>query len=206
MTPQDRPRDPLYNAVSHRVQLLQSQYLADVAYAVATLARLRRCEPGDVGADPLVWSETLDWPDDAIGPRYGDEPTAAERAAHASMVLFALHQQSHDQPVHRPGVSLGRAVGQLARARAHEEELDSSTVKRFHQVSLATDLSGRLHFLRGVIQLLRAESPPIGLDYGLLALDLRHLANPRLEPDPVLFRWGRDLHTRPKPATNEETK
>lgn len=103
MTPQDRPRDPLYNAVSHRVQLLQSQYLADVAYAVATLARLRRCEPGDVGADPLVWSETLDWPDDAIGPRYGDEPTAAERAAHASMVLFALHQQSHDQPVHRPG-------------------------------------------------------------------------------------------------------
>ncbi|MFV0534006.1 MAG: type I-E CRISPR-associated protein Cse2/CasB [Cumulibacter sp.] len=200
-----RQRDPLYDAVAHRVQSLQAQFLKDEPHAVATLARLRRCDPADVGAEPLVWSVTLDGlPDEVVGPRHGDDPTPAERAVHASLVLYALHQQSGDEGVHQPGVSLGLAVGRLARARAHEEDLDPSTIKRFHQVSLANDFAGRLHFLRGVIQLMRAESPPIGLDYGLLALDLRDLADERRSPDRVLFRWGRDLHFNPK-TTNQET-
>lgn len=200
-----RKHDPLYDAVADRVQSLQDQFLHDEPYAVATLARLRRCNPADVGAEPLVWSVTLDGlPDEVVGQREDDDPTPAERAVHASLVLYSLHQQSRDEAVHRPGVSLGSAVGQLARARAQEEDLDSSTIKRFHQVSLANDFAGRLHFLRGVIQLMRAASPPVGFDYGLLALDLRDLADPHRSPDPVLFRWGRDLHFKPKP-TNQET-
>lgn len=200
-----RQRDPLYNLVAHRVQSLQARLLNDEPRAVATLALLRRCSPADVGAEPLLWSVTLDGLlDDVVGRGQSDDPTPAERAVYASLVLYALHQQSRDEGVHHPGVTLGSAVGHLARARAQEEDLDSSTIKRFHQVSLANDFEGRLHFLRGVIQLMRAESPPICFDYGLLALDLRDLADPHRSPDPVLFRWGRDLHFKPKP-TNQET-
>ena len=104
------------------------------------------------------------------------------------------------------GRPLVKSVGRLARARARDESLDDSTVRRFHQVALATDFTGRLYFLRGVIQLLRAERPPIGLDYGLLADDLRALAtgDPH-QRDSVLLRWGRDLHSLPESDSKERS-
>ncbi len=192
--------------VAARVARLQTAVLRDESGSVATLATLRRCPPADVGADPAVWSITLSgFPDELRG--LGDAPSPSERAAHAALVLYALHQQGRDDGVHRPGVSVGRAVGQLARARAYEEELDESTVKRFHQVALAPDFASRLHFLRGVIQLMRAERPPIGLDYGLFADDLQRLASGHpSQRDSVLLRWGRDLHSLSAKPSTEENK
>lgn len=196
-------RDLLRDTTAKRVMRLQSLYLANAAEGVATLARLRRCPPAAVGADPLVWQVTLaDLPPGMVGT--GDDPSPAERAVHAALVLYALHQQSAVQPVHRAGITFGAAVGQLARARAVEEELDSSTVKRLQHAALATDFEGHLHHLRGLIQLMRAESPPIALDYGLLAVDLWQLADPRRDSEAVLLRWGRGLHQRPK-ATDPTT-
>lgn len=191
--------------IAPRVAALQSSLLRKESGAVATLARLRRCSPGDVGAEPAVWAVTVGGLPAELRGR-GDAPSPSERAAHAALVLYALHQQSRDVGVHRAGVRLGSAVGRLARARARDEALDDATVKRFHQVALAPDFTGRLYFLRGVIQLLRAERPPIGLDYGLLADDLRALAtgDPQ-QRDSVLLRWGRDLHSLPESDSKERS-
>lgn len=208
-----RTRDVLRETAAARVVWLQKRALANVSDAVATLARLRRCDPATVGTDPLVWDVTLGDLPSQLTWAESDAPTPAERALHASLVLYALHQQSGDQPVHRPGVRFGAAVGQLARARAIDEDLDSATVGRLRHSALATDFEGHLHHLRGLIQLMRAESPSIGLDYGLLAVDLWQLADPRQDSGTVLSSWGRGLHQRPRntePTTNitatEETK
>lgn len=205
-------RGVLKATAAARVAELQARALADDSYAVGTLARLRRCDPADVAADPLVWAVTLgDLPEDLTSYRgvRPDAPTSAERALHAALVLYALHQQSHDDGVHRPNLSLGFAVAQVARARAVEEELDSATVARLHRAALATTFEGRLHHLRGLIQLMRAEKQPVGLDYGLLAVDLWQLVDPYQDSREVLARWGRDLHARftsQQPTTTEEKK
>lgn len=206
----NKPRDVLRDIASARVTWLQTRYLANVADAVATLARLRRCDPAAVGAEPLVWQVTLGDLPSELTQAASDLPTPSERALHATLVLYALHQQSEDQPVHRVGARFGSAVGKLARARAVDEELDSATAGRLRHAALAADFEGHLHHLRGLIQLMRSESPAIGIDYGLLAVDLAQLADPRRDSSSVLLRWGRGLHERPtndtQSTTSEETK
>lgn len=199
-----RRMDALRDAVRARVEQLQAAFLSDQSAAAAALARLRRCDPTEVGADPRVWSLTVaDLPEQLTDLR-ADSPTRAERAVHATMVLYAIHQQSHrSEPAHRRDFRLGSAVRQLARARGADGEPDSSVVQRFHQVSLAQNWEARLHHLQGLITLMRGEDPIIGVDYGLLAVDLNRLDDPRANHAFVLTRWGRDLHTTPKTTTKE---
>ncbi len=204
-------RDALFRTATAKVRSLQEQALADRAGAVAVLARLRRCDPAGAGAEPAVWQVTLGDLPHALVEFHGrrtEDPTPAEEALHAALVLYALHQQSKDEGVHRPSISFGRAVGSLARQRAIDEELDTATVERLKQAALASTFEGHLHHLKGLIQLMRTEQPTIGFDCGLFALDLWQLANPYSDSRRVVARWGRDLHHRPaKPEpTNEETK
>ena len=203
----------LRETAAARVADLQARYLGDESDAVATLARLRRCDPADVGAEPLVWAITLGHLPVELTEFQSGRPenaTPSERALHAALVLYALHQQSRDEGVHRPGIRFGFAVGQLARARAMDEELDTATVNRMHHAALATDFEGHVHHLRGLIQLMRGEKQTVGLDYGLLTVDLWQFADPYQDTREVLTRWGRDLHARRKDSkpttTTEETK
>ena len=207
----ERVQDALIRTSTRKVAALQERILADEANAVATLARLRRCDPSAVGAEPSVWQLTLsDLPDvlTQIRGEQADQPTYAEQALHATLVLYALHQQSMAEGVHRPGVSFGRAVGAVARQRAIDEELDAATIARLHQASLASTFEGHVHHLRGIVQLMRAEQSTIGFDYGRFAVDLWHLANPYSDTRRVVARWGRDVHYRPKKSdpTTEEKK
>jgi CRISPR system Cascade subunit CasB len=191
-----------------RVRRLQRAYLdpsdRENSEATATLARLRRCAPDAVGADPTVWAVTLaDLPDQLRSGRKDDEASPAERAVHAALVLYATHQQSNQIPVHVRGASLGGAVRRLAEARAHNGEPDEASIRRLHQVVLANDAPGRLHHLRGLITLLRSESDPIPLDYAQLAVDLWRLLDPKQDSERVVARWGRELHNRPRATTGE---
>lgn len=200
--------ETLREDVSRRVWRLQRAYLdpSDRANSgvTATLARLRRCAPDAVGADPTVWAVTLaDLPERLRSKRKDAEPSPAERAVHAALVLYATHQQSNQKPVHVTGVSLGGAVRRLAESRAHKGEPDESCIRRLHQVVLANDAAGRLHHLRGLITLLRSESDPIALDYAQLAVDLWRLFDPKQNSELVVARWGRDLHNRPRATTGE---
>ena len=118
-------------------------------------------------------------------------------------MLYATHQQSNLAPVHVKGARLGGAVRRLSEARGHGGEADESSIRRLHQVVLASDVAGRLHHLRGLITLLRSESEPIPLDYAQLAVDLWRLFDPKQDSEHVVARWGRDLHNRPRATTGE---
>lgn len=209
--PQAAPNKPratlLKEVVRDRVWPLQRSLLntePPQAAAQAMLAQLRRCQPGSVGLNPEVWETTLgDLPDVLVGHCDGASP--AEMAIHASLVLYAIHQQSQREPMHVNGVGLGLAVQRLARARAMEgDEFDESVIKKFHQVALASEWDGRIHHLRGLVSLMRGAAVP--LDYGLLAADLWYLADPRRDPSSVLTAWGRGLHARPKKDSSGEEK
>lgn len=184
-----------------RIEPLQAEYIAGSSAARSLLAQLRRCDPAEPGASPDVWEITLADLDESLVGRTG--PSAAERSIHAALVLYATHQQSNQVPVHVHGTSLGKAVRALAMQRAYEEVLDSSTVKRLHQVGLATSERARIHHLRGIVTLLRSTSPVVGLDYGQLGRDLFTLTLAR-NAQRVLLRWGRDLHITQKSETQGE--
>ncbi len=199
------PAEILRDEVDRRIGELQRTYLdsndRENSESTATLARLRRCDPGAVGAEPMVWEITLgDLPDEL---RRDDISRTTEQAIHAALVLYATHQQSNQTPVHVIGARLGGAVRRLAEARGHNGEPDESSIRRLHQVVLANDAPGRLYHLRGLITLLRSEAEPIPLDYAQLAVDLWRLFDPKQDSEHVVARWGRDLHNRPRATTGE---
>jgi CRISPR system Cascade subunit CasB len=200
-----RRADLVEDEARERVGSLQRAYLADNAEAVATLARLRRCAPDEPGVEPAVWQVTIGGLPEALAGN-DDEISPAERAVHAALVLYAIHQQSNAVPMHQAKMGLGRAVQRLADARGREGAPDESSIRRLHQVALATDPSGRLYHLRGLVTLLRSESEPVPLDYGLLASDLYCLFSPYSDSNLVITRWGRELHSRPRDTTTGETE
>lgn len=167
--------------------------------AKASLSQLRRATGHGDGMDPLVWAEILPgFPERLIGR--GDEPSRYETAARVALSLFAVHQQSKSDSMHIPGVGLGVAVRRLA--RLDEADVQSQAVmRRFTRVVTAHSAEGMEHFLRGIVQQLRAEG--IGLDYGQLAVDLALLTIPEAA-DGVRLRWMRQLHTRATRNTDAE--
>ncbi len=190
-------RTLLRDHVRRQVSTLQTQYARPgqqpTSHAAAVMAALRRADPSAPGDDPAVWEQTLAGMPEALMGR-GDSPSRSEAAAHAAICLYAVHQASRTDMKHRAGVRFGQAVRQLAKARATGTDLDPPIVKRFHEVGVAGTAVRRLSVLRSLLQLMRAESSPsIGLDYGLLALDLYDLADPRRAAG-VRLAWGRDLH------------
>lgn len=198
----------LRSTVTQRIGRLQQGVLADDARAVATLARLRRADPANPGADPAIWELTLADLPDALAPQTrSDAPTPAEAALHAALTLYAVHQQSQRVGVHEAGVPFGAAVGRLARARGEGDDLDEGVLKRLHQAILATEFSAKLMHLRALVQLMRAEDRPPAFDYGRFADDLMTLADRRRDDTRVSVRWGRDLYARPTKTTpdSEET-
>lgn len=187
--------------VRGKVTRLQSQYAAGpgaqpTSWAAQSLANLRRANPLAVGDDPAVWELVFDGMSTAL-MGHEDAPSRSERMIHAALCLYAHHQQSQTHPVHEPGARPGLALGRLARARASSrEELSPGVAARVHATATATTAEKRLHELRGLILLMRAERPPINLDYGLLAVDLYRLDQPGTAPW-VRLGWARDLHRKP---------
>lgn len=194
--------DLVEEEVRKRVGSLQHAYLRDDADAVAALARLRRCAVDEPGADPTTWEVTLGGLPDAL--KGGENISHAERAVHAAVVLYAVHQQSNTAPMHQARIGLGSAVQMLANVSGQDGAPDQGSIRRLHQVVLATDPSGRLYHLRSLITLLRSQPTPISLDYGRLAADLYRLFDPKQNSNSVVARWGRELHNRPRDTTTGE--
>ncbi|MCW4353526.1 type I-E CRISPR-associated protein Cse2/CasB [Hoyosella sp. YIM 151337] len=185
------PDAQLRVAVAGFVSSLQERYVAaDGAEAGATLAKLRRAVTAEPGSVPEVWAETLGALPEALCARlsHPEMPTLFERAAHSAITLYALHQQSHRaRRMHKHGVSLGTAARMLSAATGRENAVRS----RFQAVALAQTSNGITYHLRALISMLRSEE--IALDYGQIAVDLRHLYGGR-RANSVRLRWGRDYH------------
>lgn len=181
------------------------------AEAVAALALLRRASLADLGRDPQVWSAVVDTVPPALrGP--GDDPSRAEAAAFAALAMFAVHQQSQSDLVHRRGHSLGAALGHLTQASSHSA---AGMTRRFGALMTSESTEEMLHHLRSLISLLRtarrSDGTPLNVrvDYGALACDLYLLMYPQRAPG-VRLRWGRDFaRVRPEnttPTPDTETK
>lgn len=174
--------------VDERVRGLQNRFMhvPQDPGAVAALARLRRAvskQPGDI-MDVLEYTFT---PALLNGhPENDPGPSPAERAAHVAITLFALHQQSRGERMHHRGRGLGLA---LRRLHSGTGAIPDPIVRRFRMLGTADSFGELTHHLRGVVQLLRAQSSP--LDYGLLAQQLLAWQN---DPSRVRMTWGRQFY------------
>lgn len=189
-----RPSDQVRRFVSSRVHRLQSGYLARFPSAIGDLAALRQSGAKDVGEDPRVWALLFeDLPEELQGK--GQQASYAERAINDALVLYAVHQQSQSEAVHRDGIRFGTAVGKLALARSQDGTMDESTLRRFQSAALAQTHDGRVTLLRQLVSMMRSQHPVIGLDYGWLAADLfdfQFVARAHQ----IRLAWGRSLHRR----------
>ena len=174
-------------SVDRRLERLQNDYLSGSPGARADLARLRRAVGKEVPDIPEVWELVL--PAVPASLRWDrDEPSRAEKAAHAALTLYAAHQQSLTVPAHRPGVSFGQAAEKLARTRGDNAQ---AVTRRFTTVTAAGSMRGILTHMQGLIAQMRSES--IGFDYARLADDLFDLLDP-VRRQRVRLAWGRDFY------------
>lgn len=169
------------------------------ALARSSLARLRRGIGKAPGSLPDLWGLTLDgMPEDLVGT--GFQPSRGEWACYLALTLFALHQQGKDTTtaaMHQQGLPLGRSLRRLVRDPDDEERIK----RRFDQVVTADSPQEVAHYLRSLVQLLRADDIP--LDYAALAADLYRFQNPD-QRDGVRLRWGRDFYAGVPAAKEEE--
>lgn len=192
-------RVPLHQAgrlVDERIAALQERYRANTSSGVSDLAALRRAATAEPGADPRVWELTLAGLPVEAG--VGDEPTDAERAVHAAMTLYAVHQQSQRDRMHRAGHGLGRAVRALGREIGNEDAVR----RRFEALGTAATFAGLMQHSRGLVRQLRGAAIP--LDYGQFADDLLALQSP-VRAGAVRLRWGRDYHRARPGAFSDQT-
>lgn len=152
--------------------------------AAATIAALRKADPGKVDDAPATWDILYStFPPDHFGA--GDGTTAAERAAHAALVLYAVHQASKSQALHHPGIRLGQALRRLPEAQDDK----SPVLRRFTSLIAAGTFDATMYHLRSLMALLRREDIP--LDHIALYRDLIALQDPHRAPR-TRRQWGRD--------------
>jgi CRISPR system Cascade subunit CasB len=181
--------------IDDRVRTLQEGTLANRSTAVAALARLRRGTGKPVGTvgDILEYTMAAQF----APPGCGDDPTAAETAAHIALTLYATHQQAQSHRMHQRGYGVGRSIRRLLDLRAEQTH---PIQRRFQALGAAQDVDELARHLRGMVQLLRSGGVP--LDYGLLADELLTWQR-RGGPSRIRLRWGRDFY-RTAPAARQQ--
>lgn len=199
-------QDALQRFVSTKINRLYLQKDAGVSAAIAELAQLRRGAgkvptgyPHLMGMVLVLENEDKEdkqaFPEQCRGK--GDRPNDAEIAVYTALTLFALHQQSQNQPMHDAKVSFGRAVGKLV------GNTTSSMKKRFDSLLTAQTENARQHYLRSLITLLRSKS--IAFNYGQFAVDYMYLQNPSTRKN-VLYRWNSEFSYGLVPPRSEDSK
>lgn len=198
----ERPWLAVSHATTSTIIPLQSAYTRQPreSAAVRILAALRHADITAPGADPGLWNVTIGTLPENLQGRGNAPASPAERAVHAALVLYAIHQQSRPEPMHRSGIGLGQAVRSLSQKRSGGQDWDPGTLSRFQHLCRAQSSAIRLDNLRGLVTLLRSES--VGLDYGRLAADLWSIESGHSR-DTVLS-WGRQLHHMEPAAQNTE--
>lgn len=155
----------------------------------AELASMRRGIGRAPGEIPELWGTLLDGFPEEMMSQTG-EPTRAEWAVTIALTMFALHQQGKsisESPMHADGVPLGCAVRKLVK---NEEDFERIR-RRFNTFATAADMHECAYYLRGLVQLLRAED--IALDYPALACDLFYYQTDD-GARRVRLRWGQDFY------------
>lgn len=172
--------------------------------AIAARAQLRSALGKSVGAVPSIWSLTMDPDPKTVA---GDGATRGELAVHTALTLYALHQGSHSESMHRTGhtSSLGAAVRVVASRNRGDRDNDEDhpIYRRFTALVAAPTFDALSTHARGLVDLL--SSSEIALDYGQFAADLVNWQDPASRLS-VLRRWGRDFARVPaQPESSNES-
>ncbi|MGW0876766.1 type I-E CRISPR-associated protein Cse2/CasB [Streptomyces sp. NPDC002740] len=122
------------------------------------------------------------------------EASSEQEAEHVALALYGLHQQNQERPMHRDGVSLGRAMRAL---RRHYRTSDERVDFHFQQAASATSTSALQGRLRGLVSQLRDVNQP--LDYDRLLVDLNDWNRPDARSR-VRRRWGLEYYGWAQPA------
>ncbi|WP_433664691.1 type I-E CRISPR-associated protein Cse2/CasB [Nocardia sp. CA-128927] len=187
-------------ALDWRLNRLQEEYLRGSPLARAELAKLRRGLGKSAGSVPEIWDSTIAAVPTSLHGEDGfddSEPSIAEQAAHATLTLFAAHQQSMSVRAHLSQVSFGRAVGNLAQSEGRSAE---AVTRRFMAVATAQSISEVLTHIRGLVTQLRTAKQ--GFDYARLADDITGLLTPG-RAQQVRLAWGREFYRTPAPSDVE---
>jgi CRISPR system Cascade subunit CasB len=170
--------------VLSKIVPLQNGYVGaqPTPYSRAALARLRR----GVGKSPAECPDLAEFYVDPEERPSRQDPTSREWAAHISIGLYAVHQQSGSQRMHRPGMPFGAAVGSIS-----DQGQNAGVVRRFQALATAADIVELSRHARGVVQLLRQAGQ--GFDYGEFAADLVRFQDARYT-DEVRMHWGRGFY------------
>ena len=153
-----------------------------VAENPARLAKLRRGVGKKPGELPELWEEVLEGiPEEIIGSN-------AENAIYASLTMFSWHMLGSSKSVHVKGRTLGKALYLLIESKNISTDGLKMKLSAMVKAKTVTEMSV---YLRGIISLLRSNG--IGLDYGLLAIDIFYLQTQKYKND-VTLRWARDLY------------
>lgn len=164
------------------------------------LAAMRRGLGREAGTVPGMWPFYRTPLDDQ--GRRGDYVSDRLRAEHHALTLFAVHQQSRRDPVHRPGVDFGDAVRRLHAGRDDGSGSGQAIDRRFYAAVTSGTLDVLARHLRGLVQLLRTLDPPAAFDYTQLVDDLTRWASPSGR-DRVRRRWGLQYHAVPSAGTDD---
>lgn len=167
----------------------------------AQLAQLRRSVSKLPGEVPETWEiEFANMPSMLAGTG-ANPPTPGEWAIHLALSLFAVHQQSQALPMHRACnwkqrelYGLGHAVRRLVALSQGEQLEPGQMPRRFSALVTADSIEEVAHYLRQIVQQLRAASLP--LDYARLAGQLYDFQQQHLR-DRVRLEWGREFSEAP---------
>ncbi|SME92244.1 type I-E CRISPR-associated protein Cse2/CasB [Streptomyces sp. Amel2xC10] len=193
-------RKRVAHLAASQISFWQEGYLRDSPTDVAALARLRRGAGRSPGDLPDLWTliDTSPMHTCVEGqpPLREDQLVRAENALHASLTLWALHQQSRSARMHRPHRTnqpggpggLGAAVRRLM----PPDGIDEPVRKRLVRAGTAPDVTSLSQRLRDLVVLLRRADIP--LDYGLLTGQLYVWQQPG-GPAAVRREWGSSFHS-----------
>ena len=173
-------------------QFTKQKILSLIAQAksnTGVLAELRRGIGKKPGELPQLWGYFLEsMPENFYGDK---EPSRAEWAIYTVLTLYALHQQGKSletDVMYQEGQTFGKAVANLVHNKNDKERV----IRRFNTIATATSIEETVHYLRGMIQLLRNEN--IGLDYSVLAGNIFLYQFPEFSSQ-VRLKWGQDFYS-----------
>ena len=173
-------------------QFTKQKILSLIAQAksnTGVLAELRRGIGKKPGELPQLWGYFLEsMPENFYGDK---EPSRAEWAIYTVLTLYALHQQGKSletDVMYQEGQTFGKAVANLV----HNENDKERVIRRFNTIATAISIEEMVHYLRGMIQLLRNEN--IGLDYPALAGNIFIYQFPEFSSQ-VRLKWGQDFYS-----------
>jgi CRISPR system Cascade subunit CasB len=128
------------------------------------------------------------------------EVSDEQKAEHAALALFGLHQQSQRTPMHKPGVNLGQALRAL---RQNEKFSEQAVDARVAAAVTATSVPPLLMRLRGLVTQLRTIAQPLDYDQLLDDIDSWHWPDARQR---VRRKWGLGYHVWAEPQRSAEAQ